>query len=162
MMSVTFRAYMDYDERERLARIELEDGIPLNVSLDGGSDADLREGESCSVRLWTNDYAVDVFASEEEYRETENPMDTLSMIPTGTFPADPETPNSRQSASILFSGIVRGVVRNPEPKEDEPLCMLRIETYGASFDLFFFGDEAPGTGSVINGEAWLYGTLKRV
>ena len=160
-MKASFKAYMDYDERERLARLELEDGIPLNVSLDGGSDTDLREGEACTVRLWTNDYAVDVYETEEAYREAEPRMDTLSMIPTGTFPSDPEERNFRQTAAILFSGIVRGVVRNPEPKEGEPVCMLRIESCAIDFDLFYFGGEPLEPGSILHGEAWLYGTLKR-
>lgn len=160
-MKATFKAYLDYDERERLARLELEEGVPLNISLDRGSDTDLREGEICTVRLWTNDYSVDVYETEAEYREAETQMDTLSMIPTGTFPADPKEPDFRQAASILFSGIVRGVVRNPEPKEGEPVCMLRIETFAMSFDLFYFADEPLEPGSILHGEAWLYGTLKR-
>ncbi len=161
MTTAVFRAYLDYDERERLARLELEDGIPLNISLDRGSDTDLREGERCTVRLWTNDYAVDVYASEEEYREAALPTDLLSMIPTGTFPSDPKDMYSGQAASILFSGIVREVVRNPAPKEGEPVCMLQVETYAMRFDLFSFEDDGIEPGFVLHGEAWIFGTLKR-
>ncbi len=161
MTKVTFSAYMDYDETETLARVMLEEGIPLNISILQGSDMDLREGEACEVSLWTNDYEISVYDSEEEYSREEPNFAALSMIPAGTFLPDPEENDSRQSAAILFSGIVREAERNPDPQEEDPNWRLAVETYGMDFDLFSYDEEAPAPGSILHGHAWIYGTLKR-
>ena len=161
MTKVTFSAYMDYDETETLARVMLEEGIPLNISILQGSDMDLREGEACEVSLWTNDYEISVYDSEEEYSREEPNFAALSMIPAGTFLPGPEEKDSRQSAAILFSGIVREAERNPDPQEGAPNWRLAVETYGMDFDLFSYDEEAPAPGSILHGHAWIYSTLKR-
>ncbi len=161
MTKGTFSAYMDYDETETLARVMLEEGIPLNISILQGSDMDLREGEACEVSLWTNDYEISVYDSEEEYSREEPNFAALSMIPAGTFLPGPEENDSRQSAAILFSGIVREAERNPDPQEGAPNWRLAVETYGMGFDLFSYDEEAPASGSILHGHAWIYGTLKR-
>ena len=154
----TFGHYIDYDERETLARIYTEDEVPLNVSLDAGSDMDLKAEEPCSAAFWSNDYEVSVYPSEEAYyqaAEQAAQMASIAMIPMGTF--SPE----QQTAAILFSGIVREVERNPEPQEGMPLWRLRIETYAFHFDLYYYQDEPVAPGYVIHGQAWLYGKVTR-
>ena len=160
-MKVTFSAYMEYDETESLARVILEEEVPLNISLLPGSDRDLREGEACEVSLWTNDYEISVYDSEEEYSREEPHFAALSMIPVGTFLPGPEQKDFRQSAAILFSGIVREAEHNPDPQEGAPNWRLAVETYGMDFDLFSYDEEAPGPGSILHGHAWIYGRLKR-
>ena len=161
MTKVTFSAYMDYDETESLARVMLEEEVPLNISLLQGSDMDLREGEPCEVSLWTNDYEISVYDSEEEYSREEPNFAPLSMIPVGTFLPGPEQNDTCQSAAILFSGIVREAERNPDLQEGDPNWRLAVETYGMEFDLFSYEEEAPAPGCILHGHAWIYGRLKR-
>ena len=159
---VIFGSYIEYDEQETLARVNtLEDEVPLNISLKDGSDMDLKENESCSVHLWTNDYAIDIYSTEKEYNRQNIHMAPISMIPTGTFPANPDEKDFKQNASILFSGIVKEIERNPDPREGAPIWRLGIETYPFYFDLFYYEDEPVVKGNLVHGRAWLYGTLKR-
>lgn len=159
---VIFSGYIEYDEQETLARVNtLEDEVPLNISLKDGSDMDLMENESCSVHLWTNDYAIDIYSTEKEYDRQKTHMAPISMIPTGTFPANPDEKDFKQNASILFSGIVKEIERNPDPREGAPIWRLGIETYPFYFDLFYYEDEPVVKGNLVHGRAWLYGTLKR-
>ena len=88
-------------------------------------------------------------------------MAPISMIPMGTFSANPEQKDFRQNAMILFTGIVREAERNPEPEEDAPVWRLRIETYALSFDLYYFEDELVQPGYLVHGQVWLYGAVRR-
>ena len=163
MNKTVFGGYMEFSEEETLARVYMSDEeIPVNISLEAGSDMDLKSGEQCDVLPWSDDYEVSVYPSEEEYSKSGSHMATISMIPMGTFPADPEQEDFKQNAFILFTGIVREVERNPEPEEGTPLWRLRIETYSFSFDLYYFEDEPIEPGFIVHGRAWLYGTLKRL
>lgn len=162
MEKVTFDGYIDYDEAEKLARVStLEGAVPVNISLEEDSDWDLKEGELCNAQLWSNDYSVTVYPSEEEYSKADTHMAPISMIPMGTFPADPDQKDFKQSAMILFTGIVKEVERNPDPEDGAPVWRLRIETYAMAFDLYYFEDELIEPGFLVHGQLWLYGTLKR-
>ena len=88
-------------------------------------------------------------------------MAPVSMIPIGTFPANPEQDDFQQNAMILFTGFVREVERNPEPEDGAPFWKIRIETYGLVFDLYYFEDEPVEPGYLIHGRAWLYGRLHK-
>ena len=161
MNEAVFGEYMAYSGEETLARIYLGDEkIPVNISLEEGSDPDLESGMICSAEIWSNEYEIGVYSSEEEYEEEETGMATVSMIPMGTFPADEKQENFTQNAFVLFTGIVREVEPNPAPKEDDPLWRLRIETYALTFDLFYYENEPVEIGSVVEGQVWLRGTLR--
>lgn len=161
MNKTVFGGYMEYSEEETLARIYLgDDEVPVNISLDEVSDMDLENGVDCSVEIWSNDYDVSIYPSEEEYEKSDTKMATISMIPMGTFPANPEQEGFRQNAMVLFTGIVREVEQNPTPEEGTPLLRLRIETYSFTFDLFYFEDAPVEPGFIVHGRAWLYGILK--
>ena len=163
MCKAVFDAYMKYDEDETLARVIVgEDEVPLNISLLDGSDRDLAQGEACGAFLWSTDYEMTAYPTEEEYYEKDDShMASVSMIPMGTFPAEPEQEDFQQNAFILFSGIVREAERNPQPEEGAPLWRLQVETYALTFDLFSFEEEQILPGAVVHGHAWLYGKLKR-
>ncbi len=159
-----FNSYLEYSEEETLARVQTpveELLVPINISLDEGADMDLKEGELCSAALWSNDYEVEIFSSEDEYRKSGTQMAPVSMIPIGTFPANPEQDDFQQNAMILFTGFVREVERNPEPEDGAPFWKIRIETYGLVFDLYYFEDEPVEPGYLIHGRAWLYGRLHK-
>ena len=159
-----FGNYMDYSENETLARVYVSTDdvrVPVNISLDEGSDVTLREGDLCDAVLWSNDYDVQTFASDEEYRKADTQMAPVSMIPMGTFPANPDQKDFQQNAMILFTGFVRAVERNPEPEDDAPIYRIRIETYGLTFDLYYFEDEPVEPGYLVHGRVWLYGELHR-
>ena len=159
---VIFGGFMQFDENETLARIYVtEDEIPVNISVGNDSDTDLKNGEECTAFFWSDDYEVSVFPSESDYEQLGTHMDTISMIPAGTFPADPGREDFKQNALILFTGIVKEVEGNPAPKEGDPLWRLRIETYGLSFDLYRYEDEPVAPGYIVHGQVWLYGVLKK-
>ena len=67
---------------------------------------DLETGDECVAELWSNEYEVSIYSSEEEYRAAGTSMAPISMIPMGTFPANPVQKDFRQNAMILFTGIV--------------------------------------------------------
>ena len=159
-----FNSYLEYSEEETLARVQTpveELLVPINISLDEGANMDLKEGDLCSAALWSNDYEVEIFSSEDEYRKSGTKMAPVSMIPIGTFPANPEQDDFQQNAMILFTGFVREVERNPEPEDGAPFWKIRIETYGLVFDLYYFEDEPVEPGYLIHGRAWLYGRLHK-
>ncbi len=159
-----FNSYLEYSEEETLARVQTpveELLVPINISLDEGADMDLKEGDLCSAALWSNDYEVEIFSSEDEYRQSGTQMAPVSMIPIGTFPANPEQDDFRQNAMILFTGFVREVERNPEPEDGAPFWKIRIETYGLVFDLYYFEDEPIEPGYLLHGRVWMYGRLHK-
>lgn len=161
-INVEFGEFIAFDETEMLARVYSSEAfLPLNISLDDRSDQDLSTGDICKAKLWSDDYEVTIFPNEEEYRKANSDMDPISLIPRGTFPADPEQKNFRQNALILFSGIVKDVERNPRPKLGDPVQRLLIETYTLNFNLFYFEDEFIEPGSIVHGQVWLYGELKK-
>lgn len=162
--SMIFNSYLEYSEDETLARVETpveELLVPINISLDEGADMDLKEGDLCSAALWSNDYEVEIFSSEDEYRKSGTQMAPVSMIPIGTFSANPEQDDFQQNAMILFTGFVREVERNPEPEDGAPFWKIRVETYGLVFDLYYFEDEPIEPGYLIHGRVWLYGRLHK-
>lgn len=167
MNKAVFGCYMDYDEEETLARINLiEDGgleVPVNVSLDDESDMDIENGERCEAELWSNEYEVSFYPSEEAYYKADtSQMAAISMIPMGTFPASSEEEKDyKQNAMILFTGIVREVAVNPNRETDEPKYWLRIETFALTFDLYYYGTETVEPGFLVHGEVWLYGQINR-
>ena len=159
---MVFKRYIQYSEEETLAAVlASQDMVPVNISLDEGSDMNLETGDECVAELWSNDYEVSIYSNEEEYRAAGTNMAPISMIPMGTFPANPGQKDFRQNAMILFTGIVREAERNPEPEEDAPVWRLRIETYALSFDLYYFEDELIQPGYLVHGQVWLYGALRR-
>lgn len=159
-----FNSYLEYSEDEMLARVQVQTEdlpVPVNISLDEGSDMNLEEGDSCEAALWSNEYEVKIFSSDDEYRRAGTQMAPVSMIPIGTFPTNPDQEDFQQNAMIYFTGFAREVERNPEPEEGAPVWRIRVETYGLTFDLFYFEDEPVAPGYLVHGRTWLYGALHR-
>ncbi len=160
-----FGELITFDEEETLARLYFpNDGpdVPVNISLADVSDVDLREGETCEVRLWSDEYVdLAVCSDEEEYLRTDPKMAPVSMIPMGTFSIDPEQTDFQQNAMIYFTGIVKEAWSFPELQEDDPTQRLRIETFALTFDLFYYGDEPVEPGSIVQATVWLYGRVNR-
>jgi len=159
-----FNSYLEYSEDEMLARVQVQTEdlpVPVNISLDEGSDMNLEEGDSCEAALWSNEYEVKIFSSDDEYRKAGTQMAPVSMIPIGTFPANPDQEDFQQNAMIYFTGFAREVERNPNPEEGAPVWRIRVETYGLTFDLFYFEDEPVAPGYLVHGRAWLYGELHK-
>lgn len=159
---VSFVEYINCIETKRLARVKTpEYDIPVNVSLEESSDPDLCEGQHCTVQLWSNEYSISIYSSVEEYRKDGTGWAPISLVPSGTFPADLKRKDFKQNATIVFTGIVREAERTPLTEEDAPTWRLRIETLGFMFDLYYYGDKILEPGFVVDGVVWLYGTLKR-
>ena len=166
MEKYVFGNYMKFDENETLARIYFSDeeaasSVPLNVCLDSGSDRDLKPYDFCTAYLWTNDYNVTVYKSEEDFQKANPRFAVKSMIPMGTFGPAEDDGNCQQNAMILFSGVVQMIAVNTDWHEGIPRKMLRIDTYAISFDIYYFEDDDIKEGDLVHGQAWLYATLKR-
>ena len=158
-----FGAYMPLNETDTLARIySYEDEVPVNICLDADwSDWDLEQCDICEAKLWADEYEIKIFPNEEEYQKADINMAPISMIPCGTFPADPDQQNFQQNALILFSGKVKEVEWNPRPKDDKPLLRMLIETYALTFNLFCYEDEPVEPGFIVHGQVWLNGELRK-
>ena len=162
----SFGFYLDCGER-KLARIYTEtETIPLNLMLEEGSDLTLDTGDLCEADIWSNEYEDLWFSSPEEWGPgtAENPP--RSLIPSGTFAADfAEDPNWEehfiQNETILFTGSVIEAERIEKPGADDPKWRLLIESFELSFWLYYYGDTPIEPGYVVDGVAWLRGTLKR-
>lgn len=161
-VKVSFGTYIDFAETETLARVySVKDEVPVNISLDDRSDMNLEAGDICEAKLYSTEYEITIFPNEEEYRKSDINMAPVSMIPRGTFPADPTQKIFRQNALIIFSGKVKEVEWNPRPKEDEPLMRMLIETYALTFNLFCYEDEPVEPGFIVHGTVWLNGELRK-
>ena len=168
MTKATFGSYIDYDETEKLARIYVSENdaspsIPLNVSLEDGSDVDLVEGESCEVSIWSNEYSdLGVYTPEECAEQGFGSVLPHKLIPSGTFPADPSKEREfTQNATIVFTAVVLEAEKTVDPEDDEPCYKLLLEAYGLTFSLLYFGHGPVEPGYVVDGTAWIYGKLKR-
>lgn len=65
MAQASFGFYVDSGE-EKLARIYSKIYMPLNITLDEGSDLNLSEREPCEVDIWSNEYEeLGIYSLEE-------------------------------------------------------------------------------------------------
>lgn len=135
--------------------------IPVNIFIDNASEMEDAEQGYYYIDVCGVGENIRVFASEEEYREENPDFGVLSLIPVGTFPANPEEEGFEESPHILFSGIVRGVKWNPEAGEEEPNCCILIETLELIITLYLRYDGPVEEGYIAHGIAWLYGDMER-
>ena len=168
MTKAKFGFYMDYDETEKLARIYASKiRMPINITLEEGSDLDLKEGDPCEVLIWSDEYESLSVSSLEEWGDPDAALNPPRMlIPSGTFAADftvnPDWKKTfRQNGTISFTGSVICAERIHSPKNDDPKWKLFIESFELSFWLYFFEDKHVEPGYIVDGEAWLSGKLKR-
>ena len=155
-MKFIFRHYTDYEEG-KLARVEtLESEIPVNIHAEDNSDWKLRDGNVCEAEVFAVGNDIAIYSSEMEYEKAGNRMATISMIPMGTFPADPEDKNFKQNAHVLYTGKVLDVEKNEEAKADEPNYLLAVQTYELQFNLYAHYDGLIEEGNLIHGVAWLF------
>ena len=137
-----------------------KEGMPLNVSVAEDSD-ELSEGEHCIADIWTDEYEIQQYESEEAYKESGNALAPIGCIPAGTFPLDPDDESFQPNGIVFFTGVVRAfqwVAARGE--EDVPHYLCDIETYGFFFRLHYY-DEEPKIGDIMHGKIWLYATLKK-
>lgn len=157
-----FNYFMDYEDG-KIAHLEManEYEVPLNLYADNADEIMIENGAICFVDVLGIGSDIAVFGSEEEYKKSGNQMDSISMIPIGTFPADETTDEFEQSPYILFSGKVLNVEYNSDASFNEPNYCITIETLGMNFKLFIQCDEVISNGNIINGVAWLFGNLEK-
>lgn len=158
MSKLKFFYFTDYEDG-KIARVETtgENNIPFNIFIDNAADfADAKEG-SCSVDICGIGSEISIFESEEEYRSSNPIMDTISMIPIGTFPANSDDEHFEQNPHVMFTGKVLDVKRNPD---SEPNCCILLETLEFTFCLYINYDAPVEKGFIVNGIAWLFGDLE--
>lgn len=161
MSKLIFCYFMDYEDG-RMARFETTGNyeIPLNIFIDNASEmASAKEGP-CSIDICGVGNGVRVFASEEEYLEAKTNFALESMVPIGTFPADPDDEHFEESPHILFTGKVIDVRQDPDAEADGPNYCVLVETLELSFYLYIRHDAPIEKGFIVHGVAWLFGDLE--
>ncbi len=168
MTKAKFGFYKDYDEREKLARIyitvdDLPFSMPVNISLEDGSDMDLNEDENCEATIWSDEYRnLGILTPEECLQSGYKTTAPHSLIPSGTFPGNPKNNESfEQNATIIFTGVVVEAEKTVHSGEDDPKYKLLIEAYGLTFWLYYYGNDYVEPGYIADGMCWIYGKLKR-
>lgn len=168
MTTAKFGFYEDYDETEKLARIyisidDLPVPMPVNISLEDGSDMDLIKDEICEATIWSDEYwGLSVVTPEERLQSGYKTTTPHSLIPSGTFPAKPEDWETfKQNATICFTGVVTEADKTVDPGEEDPKYKLYIEAYGLTFWLYYYGDDDVEPGYIAEGTCWIYGKLRR-
>lgn len=160
-MRFIFQDYTDYEEG-KLARVEtMVSEIPVNIHAEDDSDWTLQNGQICEADVCAVGNDITVYSSEEEYAQSGKRMAVVSMIPMGTFPANPEDKNFKQSAHILYVGKVVDVRKNETTGEDEPNYLLTIQTYEMQFELYVYYEGSIERGNLIYGVAWLFADVLR-
>lgn len=88
-------------------------------------------------------------------------MAPVSMIPAGTFPANPDEKDFQQSPVIVFSGEVLEVEENPEYGPDEAICCVTVQTLEMVVNVFLriACEEQITVGGILSGTAWLFGDI---
>lgn len=168
MTHAKFGFYEDYDDDEKLARIyvsvdDLPFPIPVNISLEDGSDMDLNEDEICEGTIWSDEYwNLRILTPEECLQSGYQTTAPHSLIPSGTFPANPKDEETfKQNATVIFKGVVLEVKKTIDPGGNDPKYKLLIEAYGLTFWLYYYGDDDVEPGYIADGMCWIYGKLKR-
>ncbi len=161
MSKFNFQYFMDHEDG-KIARVETTGylQIPLNIFIDNAEDfSDAAEGP-CSIDVCGVGRDVEVFASEEAYRGSGRKTDVISLIPSGTFPLDPNDADFQQDAWIVFSGRALDVEFDPEAGSDDPNYLVHVETLEMTLRLFLRSETPIEKGNVLHGGAWLYGDLE--
>ncbi|MBQ6162930.1 MAG: hypothetical protein IJK23_00510 [Clostridia bacterium] len=161
MNQFRFYGFSDYEDG-KIASLETvgEYEIPLNVFIDNASEFDDIDECFCTVDLYGIGSEIEVFSSEEAYRAADKKLAVISMIPIGTFSAQPDDESFQPSPHILFTGKVLYVERDPNAGADEPNYFASVETLELKINLYFRYDGPVEEGYIIYGVAWLYGDME--
>ena len=161
MTEMTFCWYADHEDG-RMARLAtMENGIPVNIFAESGSDFDLREDENCCIEIFGVGSADNYYADLEEYNKAGLSFAPVSMIPMGVFPAGGNDVDFTESPHILFTGIVLDAEKDNEAEDDEPNYCVRVKTLDLELIFFCRFDGEISAGGIIHGVAWLYGDIRR-
>ena len=147
MTKVELRGYFDL-ENEQMARLKMLDAeldIPINISLGDETERNLTSGKAYLAEIWTDEYELSVHAPEDSLTQVGS-KEPATLIPAGTFPADLNNKEFRETGMIIFTGVVRNIESYPDASDDEPKCKLTIEAYCLTFDLYYFGNDHIETG----------------
>lgn len=146
----------------RLARLSLESsgGVPVNIEIDNANEAGITAGQTYRVEVYGFGSTPEVYASEADYYRSRHSMDADSLIPTGTFPSTSRL-GKAESSEILFSGRAQIVETELEAGPDEPNCCIIVKVLDMVFLLYTRCDGNIAPGSIVHGNAYLYGELKQ-
>lgn len=143
-----------------MARVEtLELNIPVNILI-LNAETDIQEGSLCTVDIYGCGKDVCIFKSKEEYEKTKSRMDTVSMIPTGTFSAKRGNKDFQESPHIYFTGIVLGTETYTTTGKNEPNYSIHIQTLEFDFNLFLRYDGVIEKDYIVSGIALLIGYMR--
>ena len=161
MSKLEFCYFMDYEDG-KMARMQTTGDyeIPVNIFIDNAEEIPEDMEGYCSMDICAVGSDIDIYASVDEYRATDSKMDVISMIPMGTFPANPDNEDFQQSPHILFTGKVLDVEWNPKAESAEANCCILIETLELLINLYLRYDKPVEKGFIVHGVAWLYGDMK--
>lgn len=159
MTDFRFCGFSDYKDG-KMAHLEtMEYEIPVNIYAEADSDFSLEEGDICSVYIYGSGRNIRFFADENALEASGSQMAPVSMIPMGTFPADPEDKGFQGSPHIMFSGKVTGGETNPDAGPDEPNFCLTVDTLEMTVHVFVRYEGDITIGGILSGVALLYGDI---
>lgn len=159
MTDFRFCGFTDYNDG-KLAHLEtMESGIPVNIFAEPDSDFSLQEGDICSVDIYGEGSNIRFFTDEKAYSASGSQMAPVSMIPMGTFPADPEDKDFQGSPHIIFTGKVIDGKAYPDAVSTEPNFCLMVETLEMILEVYVRYEGNISTGGILSGVAWLYGDI---
>ncbi len=161
MSKFRFCEFMDYEDGKMAKMLTQGDmRIPVNIFIDNADKFTESPKGACFVDVCAVGPHIEIYSSEEEYEAAGSDMAIPSMIPIGTFSADPEDEDFMESPHILFTGKVADVAWNPDAKEGDANCCLLIETLELKIKLYLEYDAPVKKGYIVHGIAWLFGDLK--
>ncbi len=158
MTKLKFCRFMDYEDG-KIARMETESGIPVNIFADDGSDFGISEGTACSLKVWGMCSDMEIYKSEDEFYDSVDTFAAEALIPCGTFSIDPDDKDFRQSPDVIVTGKVLEIEENKEALPDEPNWFFKVETIDMILNLFSVYEGTIEVGNTICGTAWLYADI---
>ena len=161
MNRLKFCYFQDYEDGKMARMLTTgEYEIPVNIFIDNASEFEGVKRGYCNIDVCAVGSSIDIYASEEEYRQTDSNMDIISMIPMGTFSVKPDDEDFQESPHILFTGKVLDVAWNPEADEDDANCCVLVETLGLMINLYLNYDKPVEKEYIVHGVAWLFGDME--
>lgn len=159
MTKLYFRHFAD-DEDGKMGCFESEEmEIPLNIHIDNYEECSEMPEGPCQVEIYGIGSQIEVYETEEAFRASGSPMAEVSLIPIGTFPADPADDSVQPSPHILFAGKVLYVEKNSSAEPDDPNYFLFIQTLEIKVNLYLQYEGEIKEGNTVYGVAWLYGNI---
>lgn len=162
MTDLYFDSYKDGSEGRMARMYTMEEGMPLNIHLQPGSDMNLKKDTVCSVDIYADECEFSWFESEEEYLESGQLMAPQALLPAGTFDETPDGKPVQESPFVLFSGEVTDLEEKPQYDENDPPDYLAtVKCYGITIKMYLWCDDVQiEKGFILTGTAWLFGVVK--